>query len=113
VRQGDQGELRIDYSENSVMTIHAVSGDYTLRLSQLDNWTVDLAEGDKVTFLLDLRRDTFIVRTAADNSSNVKISTTDGFSPSMNPDSSLSFILGRQGSMISSLQGSLILYETA
>src|SRR6185295_13658411 len=30
VRQGDQGELRIDYSENSVMTIHAVSGDYTL-----------------------------------------------------------------------------------
>jgi hypothetical protein len=107
------GKVDLSYSLSGDLIITAREGDFLLQPTALDNWGIELHEGDSMTLNLDSRKGIFTLRTGQDNTSMVKVSTADGFQPLMNPDTVLTFIMGRSGTLLPESIGALVFYEAA
>src|SRR5581483_6471954 len=94
-RGDDSTELKVINGNNGSVTLTAVGGNYVVHPSQLENWSIDVDEGDSVTLSIDMRRGVFVATTSQNNGSEVKIGTSEGFAPTLNPDTTVTFILGR------------------
>jgi hypothetical protein len=108
------GQMEVTYGDGGMVTVTAVSEGIVLRPEGLQNWSIEIPEGETVSLNLDVRKGLFTVQTAEGNQSTIRIDTGTGFIPLMDPDSTLSFIMGgREGSVVGGVRGNVIIYESA
>jgi hypothetical protein len=106
-------EFSIRYPRSGSMSLNAVSGNYVFGLASLSGWLINLPEGQTLDVDVDLQRGVFIARTSAENKEEVGITTADGFSPKLGPDSVLTILIGRNQNIPGAGSGNIVLFEGA
>jgi len=100
IKYGPDFHLGFVYSDGGTLKVTAVEGNYRLIIQRVNGLVVDLEEGCKVTFTLDLKKGTFVVRTDPSNPSALALALDNGTPvPSMDADRYLNFNISEDGSL--------------
>ncbi|HVY69288.1 MAG TPA: hypothetical protein VHH73_05135, partial [Verrucomicrobiae bacterium] len=91
----DGGELSITRNSDGTVSFKADNGDFLIKPSTGQDWTIELSSGNSVQVGSDPQRGTFVARSGADNQGVVKITTPQGINPELDAGSTLTFITGQ------------------
>ncbi len=113
IKYGKEGEAELTYQEGGFLSVQAQQNKFKMKIQGLNGISVELDEGDKVSFTLDLKKGTFVITTDPDNQGQVIVDTGSDFAPVMNGGKAMNFNVGNDGSLVATSGGQLLYYSPA
>ncbi len=92
-------ELTVKQPVRGTLVLEATTGNHVITFLALAGWNIDLPEGQKLTWVMEIRRGIITATTSGDNTTLVRIVTADGFTPVLPPGTSVTFILNQDASL--------------
>jgi hypothetical protein len=109
---GDNGaQFVVDYGANGQVVFTAVSSAFTMQITPLKDWQVNLGEGDGVILQQDLGSGVVYGTANANNAGPVTFITPEGRPVAVSAGGVITVIGGQQGSLLSRTEGSVVFYE--